>query len=328
MTFPRIRAAGMWTLGSVLSPSEEEAFDDHQSKAIDGYAGGAYAPSAPIVVGASGGNTTGIHVTSILQADQLNATVPSGLELHFLSGSFLQTEAGANVLFNSGVAFTGNTAFGGATNTVIGGTWGFYENAYQLGGFTFHVGDATNGVGHLLIDGSVAGAGSDLTLKGNAVATWLGGTGAIFSGGSAASFAAGATLTTDQPASTTDVGANNIKVLGVARAWAEIHINGSTSPAVNDGYGVFSVTATSTSVTVTFAHDMGNPHYDLSFSTESFTSTVPVWPLPFFKAKDPHFFTVEFRSAYTASPWTAGDVIDPTAALSNFVFCFSTRGRQ
>lgn len=59
MTFPRIRAAGMWTLGSVLAPSEAETFDDHQSKAVDGYSGGAYAPISRLVFGGAGADFTG-----------------------------------------------------------------------------------------------------------------------------------------------------------------------------------------------------------------------------------------------------------------------------
>lgn len=57
--FPRIRAFGFWTDGGALLASEMELFDAHQSKAINGDEGGAYAPSSVIEIGGSGEKITG-----------------------------------------------------------------------------------------------------------------------------------------------------------------------------------------------------------------------------------------------------------------------------
>lgn len=59
MTFPRIRAPGMWVLGSVIAPAEMEDFDQHQFHAVDGFGGGAYAPTSRLVFGGSGTDFTG-----------------------------------------------------------------------------------------------------------------------------------------------------------------------------------------------------------------------------------------------------------------------------
>ena len=59
MTFPRIRAPGLWVLGSVIAPAEMEEFDQHQFQAVDGYGGGAYAPTARLVIGGAGVDFTG-----------------------------------------------------------------------------------------------------------------------------------------------------------------------------------------------------------------------------------------------------------------------------
>jgi hypothetical protein len=51
MTFARIRPFGNWLDGGTLDETELEQFDDHLSKAIDGDGGGAYAPSAQLIIG-------------------------------------------------------------------------------------------------------------------------------------------------------------------------------------------------------------------------------------------------------------------------------------
>ena len=70
--FTRSRLAGLWILGSVISPAELEHLDDY-SLAIDGDAGGSYAPSTAIVIGGSGVTLLGAnhHVSGTLTVDSL-----------------------------------------------------------------------------------------------------------------------------------------------------------------------------------------------------------------------------------------------------------------
>lgn len=101
MTFPRLRAPGLWVTGSVLSAAELETLDDHQSKAIDGYAGGTWAPTSEIVLGGAG-----LHVTGLLKARQTTI------------------EDGYNVTFGIGTTFNdnGTANFFGPTNIKVGAT--------------------------------------------------------------------------------------------------------------------------------------------------------------------------------------------------------------
>jgi hypothetical protein len=57
--FTRVRTTGMWTV-SVLDPTELEKFDANQFAAINGDAGGTWAPSAVITIGGSGIALTGV----------------------------------------------------------------------------------------------------------------------------------------------------------------------------------------------------------------------------------------------------------------------------
>jgi hypothetical protein len=70
--FTRARLAGLWILGSVISPAELEHLDDY-SLAIDGDGGGTYAPSTAIVIGGSGVTLSGAnhHVSGTLTVDNL-----------------------------------------------------------------------------------------------------------------------------------------------------------------------------------------------------------------------------------------------------------------
>lgn len=54
MTFPRIRPSGTWDNGTTVPEAEWEQFDLNLSRALDGFAGGNYAPSSPLyMVGTS-----------------------------------------------------------------------------------------------------------------------------------------------------------------------------------------------------------------------------------------------------------------------------------
>ena len=70
--FTRARLAGLWILGSVISPAELEHLDDY-SLAIDGATGGTYAPSTAIVIGGSGVTLSGAnhHLSGTLTIDSL-----------------------------------------------------------------------------------------------------------------------------------------------------------------------------------------------------------------------------------------------------------------
>lgn len=130
MTFPRVRSPGMWTLGSVLAPAEMEEIDRNLTEAIDGAGGGTYAPTAPVVIGASGGNTVGLHVTSHAILDNFEGhvksgfivTVESGGLIQLLTGSSIQLDslATVNVLDNGRIIINGDSGGGGAQFIVAG----------------------------------------------------------------------------------------------------------------------------------------------------------------------------------------------------------------
>lgn len=93
MSFARIRTIGTWFSVSVVLPAEFEAFDTNISRAVDGYAGGTYSPSSPIVIGGDGLRVTGdFTVTS-------NASFTSALDV-------------AGLLTANGLAVTGDALIG------------------------------------------------------------------------------------------------------------------------------------------------------------------------------------------------------------------------
>src|SRR5262249_45801686 len=64
VTFARTRSPGQWFTGYVPVSSDFEDIDDKTSKAIDGFAGGAYAPTGLITIGGSGLTATGPFAAS------------------------------------------------------------------------------------------------------------------------------------------------------------------------------------------------------------------------------------------------------------------------
>lgn len=77
--FTRVRAFGLWTDGGALLASEMELFDAHQSKAINGAEGGAWAPPDPIEIGGAGGlKVTGPCVVTSNAQLQGGATITGG----------------------------------------------------------------------------------------------------------------------------------------------------------------------------------------------------------------------------------------------------------
>lgn len=62
--FVRNRASGLWVPDTVIDPAELELWDQQISDAVDGAAGGAYAPSSPIEIGGAGVRVTGTLTSS------------------------------------------------------------------------------------------------------------------------------------------------------------------------------------------------------------------------------------------------------------------------
>jgi hypothetical protein len=96
MTFPRIRSN--WTANAVPTHQEFNQWDQDHANSIDGAAGGAYSVTSPIVLGASGSNTTGLHVTAILQADQFQGTMTSGQTLTVETGAAINISGSPGLL--------------------------------------------------------------------------------------------------------------------------------------------------------------------------------------------------------------------------------------
>jgi hypothetical protein len=110
MSFSRIRPVLSWTPLSVLLSSEMNAFDTNQSRAVDGFAGGAYAPSTPIVTGGSGHWITSLSIVKSGGEWKWE----SGAHLLGLAGSVLEWAGEATfetgvVTFTSGAVVSGGT---------------------------------------------------------------------------------------------------------------------------------------------------------------------------------------------------------------------------
>lgn len=160
MSFDRVRAPGAWLDNGVLLPEELDAFDTNLSNAIDGAGGGAYAPSAPIVIGGAG-----------VQLD-----VPCTFDE--LAGGFVNTaalQATSSTLHDAAVdgdfsaddaTFTGDVSFTSAGSvdfahgfTVSGGTVDFNRPVTIEAATTFSLHATTT------IDGAVT-LESELVLSG------------------------------------------------------------------------------------------------------------------------------------------------------------------
>lgn len=290
MTFPRVRQPGLWLLGSVLVPNEAEQLDDHQSKAVDGYAGGTYAPSGPIVLGASGGNTTGLHVTSILEADQLTGFVQVGGGLTWPSGSGFELSPGVNASINCDLVFS---ALSGPANTLsIGGGGLFHNQPGKLLVTQFGTLDVAAG-GTETIEGA-------LTLSATSLSTWLAGAtvndastrtltgpnaynGAsillqhtpviadalspVVLGGAltclnVVSLEATVNLTSAQPSSSADPGANTLWSTAQVKAWGYLHCDGLGNVVVLDGYNIQGIQIIGSGVVlITFKQPMATANY-------------------------------------------------------------------
>lgn len=135
MSFTRTRAPGFWTFNSVVAPSEFEHIDDYY-KAIDGAAGGAYAPSALLTIGGAGLSVTGPLTASDVSTFDVtgsvllklgatltligNTSVSAGAIVGFGNGSFLTMSNGSTFTQNAGATatFSGAVMFNGSSFTV------------------------------------------------------------------------------------------------------------------------------------------------------------------------------------------------------------------
>lgn len=123
MSFARIRAPGMWLDTSVVEDTEFEQFDLNISRAVDGFAGGTYAPSAAIILGGSGLQMTGAFVANgafTVNSNALfteNVTVSETLAVN----SFIDLNGGLDV--SGDASFHGNVALGdtGGDNITVNG---------------------------------------------------------------------------------------------------------------------------------------------------------------------------------------------------------------
>ncbi len=93
----RSRPFGFWILGSTIDPAELEAFDASQFVAINGDAGGTWAPSTPIILGG---------------ANPLNIAGP----MHVLTGGgSIVVDVGGTAIFSGSAEFGGTVAIDGPT---------------------------------------------------------------------------------------------------------------------------------------------------------------------------------------------------------------------
>jgi hypothetical protein len=179
----RIRPEGFWTVTSVVDPTEFEALDAGQFSAVDGDAGGAWAPAKQIIIGAAGVKFDNCPVEG--------TWVPNTPI----------TIIGAGLACNSGVLFNIDSA------VLAKGTFSFDPACF----LTFNTKHASIAGGALLTvasGGAIAlGAGSSLNANG-------GSTIAVLQGGSL-DIRAGGTLDAIGPATFSDltmVGTTNVQL--------------------------------------------------------------------------------------------------------------------
>lgn len=106
MSFARLRSS--WVLEDVPTPAEFETLDNNQSKALDGFAGGAYAPSGQIILDGEG--LKALDAFEVTHAAELLSASINGE----LSVDGAVTLTGTFIIFNSNSALNGETTVGGA----------------------------------------------------------------------------------------------------------------------------------------------------------------------------------------------------------------------
>jgi hypothetical protein len=120
--FTRVRPSGFWTLNSVVDPAEFEQFDAQLYAAINGDAGGTWAPSIPITIGGAG-----INVTGLLAADdvEIGGTLEVGGQALFNAPVTIDNDLAVNgaAVFYDGVTFNDTVSFDGPAQVETGNTF-------------------------------------------------------------------------------------------------------------------------------------------------------------------------------------------------------------
>lgn len=120
--FARIRAAGTWI--GVIASSELDTLDLNLSRAIDGYAGGSYAPSSPIVIGGAGmifsgstniGANLTVGGTAYVTGD---TTLHQTLAVHGIT-TLSAKLYGTDVDFSGAYAFNGSGTLGNSSTDTL-----------------------------------------------------------------------------------------------------------------------------------------------------------------------------------------------------------------
>ncbi len=211
----RIRAPGLWVLGSVIDPAEMEAFDAAQYAEINGDAGGTWAPAAAIIIGGNG-----LHVTGSFTADNADITITTGRYCTINSGAHVLGAAGSIVVWS------GTNTYSAATTLVTFGTWTFDADA------TLHLNGATqmSATGTLVTAlGSGINIGGALTVLSGGVATVASGGLLHLNSGGAITVASGGTITCAAGSTTALNGATTIASTGtvVCDAGSTVTVNGA-----------------------------------------------------------------------------------------------------
>jgi hypothetical protein len=157
MTFARVWPAGL-TFNAPPGSANLTQLDLNASRAVDGYAGGTYAPTSLITIGGDGLSVTGPFNTDTAEVIRVstsltillgatlqltgNQVVNSGAAVGILSGAFITVSSGGTLTMNAGSTgtFAGTNTLSGAT-TISGALT--CSNTVALNGATTQTGKLT-----------------------------------------------------------------------------------------------------------------------------------------------------------------------------------------
>lgn len=319
MTFPRVRPPNGWSFASVINPSECEQIDTNLANAIDGRDGGAYAPTAAIVIGASGGNFVGLHVTSHAILDDFEGHVTNTHVLNVDGGSIIcapgstvavygdtyiaenVTGSGTlhiglgglgngHVIVNAGsdITLNGTMAVGQDASVTFTGATGHLallnlraDSITTINGSAGHLAALTLGpFSNMEIDGTASVTGT-VSVTTSGTFSVLGG-GAMNLSGTLTQQSGGIIALADLAGPTTNPGgAGRLYATNVCKAWATVSTNGTGGVDIVDGYNVASVSISGSTMTIAFAHAFANLAYAIvgGVSSPSFRYTILWAPL-------------------------------------------------
>jgi hypothetical protein len=148
MTFSRVKALG-WAMFEVLTSAQMNALDIDHANAVDGAAGGSYAPGAQIVVGGAGLRVTGTfeaHGSSIVLGDSGLDGLLINAEADFQNG--FQVGGAGNATFNRDVICNENVTLGltAADFVTVKGIGVFQQDCDFAGNTTFNTASFSGGV--------------------------------------------------------------------------------------------------------------------------------------------------------------------------------------